>query len=85
LVPFSALPQSGECSAQAFLLEKALKTNRNRTSFQLSRQIQDEISAEANSHHAAVVADAQKYGNEEQVRRMVDRMSRSPFNQSSAK
>nr|XP_016930025.1 dnaJ-like protein 60 [Drosophila suzukii] len=56
-----------------------------RTSFQLSRQIQDEISAEANSHHAAVVADAQKYGNEEQVRRMVDRMSRSPFNQSSAK
>ncbi|XP_017070116.1 dnaJ-like protein 60 [Drosophila eugracilis] len=56
-----------------------------RTSFQLSRQIQDEISADANSHHAAVVADAQKYGNEEQVRRMVDRMSRSPFNQTSAK
>jgi len=85
LVPFSALPQSGECAAHAVPLKKALKTNPNRTSFQLSRQIQDEISAEANSHHAAVVADAQKYGNEEQVRRMVDRMSRSPFNQSSAK
>ncbi|XP_017045281.2 dnaJ-like protein 60 [Drosophila ficusphila] len=56
-----------------------------RTSFRLNRQSQDEISAEANSHHAAVVADAQKYGNEEQVRRMVDRMSRSPFNQTSAK
>ncbi|KAH8401915.1 hypothetical protein KR009_008698, partial [Drosophila setifemur] len=54
-------------------------------SFQLSRQIQDEISAEAVSHHAAVVADAQKYGNEEQLRRMVDRISRNPFNQTSTK
>ncbi|KAH8333264.1 hypothetical protein KR074_004385, partial [Drosophila pseudoananassae] len=54
-------------------------------SFDLSRQIQDEVSAKANSHHAAVVADAQKYGNEEQVRRMIDRMARSPFNQTASK
>lgn len=47
--------------------------------------MQDEISAEAVSHHAAVVADAQKYGNEEQVRRMMDRISRNPFSQSAAK
>ncbi|KAH8301399.1 hypothetical protein KR059_002029, partial [Drosophila kikkawai] len=53
-------------------------------SFELSRQMQDEISAEAVSHHAAVVADAQKYGNEEQVRRMMDRMSRNPFSQATA-
>ncbi|KAH8284663.1 hypothetical protein KR018_011155, partial [Drosophila ironensis] len=54
-------------------------------SFDLSRQIQDEVSANATSHHAAVVADAQKYGNEEQVRRMMDRMSRSPLSQPAAK
>lgn len=54
-------------------------------SFDLSRQIQDEVSANAVSHHAAVVADAQKYGNEEQVRRMIDRMARSPLNQTTSK
>ncbi|KAH8389717.1 hypothetical protein KR200_000425, partial [Drosophila serrata] len=53
-------------------------------SFELNRQMQDEISAEAVSHHAAVVADAQKYGNEEQVRRMIDRMSRNPFSQATS-
>lgn len=50
-----------------------------RHSFQSSRQVADEISAEANSHHAAVVADAKKYGNEEQMRRMVDRLARDPL------
>lgn len=57
----------------------------SRHSFDLSRQIQDEVSANAVSHHAAVVADAQKYGNEEQVRRMIDRMARSPLNQTTSK
>lgn len=56
-----------------------------RHSFDLNRQTQDEISANAVSHHAAVVADAQKYGNEEQVRRMIDRMARSPLNQATSK
>ncbi|XP_064543293.1 dnaJ-like protein 60 [Drosophila montana] len=54
-------------------------------SFALSRQVQDEISAEANSHHAAVVADAQKYGNQEQIRRMVDRLARDPLGRAAAK
>ncbi|XP_030387137.1 dnaJ-like protein 60 isoform X2 [Scaptodrosophila lebanonensis] len=56
-----------------------------RHSFELNRQIQDEMSAEAISHHAAVVADAQKYGNEEQVRRMVERLSKDPYNQAISK
>lgn len=50
-----------------------------RHSFQSSRQAADEVSAEATSHHAAVVADAKKYGNEEQMRRMVDRLARDPL------
>ncbi|EDW85659.2 uncharacterized protein Dwil_GK23194 [Drosophila willistoni] len=54
-------------------------------SFELSRQLQEEISADASSHHAAVVADAQKYGNEEQMRRMIHRISKGPFNQSESK
>ncbi|XP_034476368.1 dnaJ-like protein 60 [Drosophila innubila] len=54
-------------------------------SFQLSQQIRDEISAEANSHHASVVADAQKYGNEEQIRRMVERLARDPLGRTAAK
>ncbi|KAL7737777.1 hypothetical protein ACLKA6_006167 [Drosophila palustris] len=54
-------------------------------SFQLSQQIRDEISAEANSHHATVVADAQKYGNKEQVRRMVERLARDPLGRAAAK
>ncbi|EDW37083.1 GL26049 [Drosophila persimilis] len=51
-------------------------------SFDLHRQVQDEVSADATIHHAAVVAEAQKYGNEEQMRRMADRLARNPYNQS---
>lgn len=54
-------------------------------SFQLSQQVRDEISAEANTHHATVVADAQKYGNEEQIRRMVERLARDPLGKAAAK
>ncbi|EDW02288.1 dnaJ-like protein 60 [Drosophila grimshawi] len=54
-------------------------------SFELNRHVQDEISAEANSHHAAVVADAQKYGNQEQMRRMVERLAKDPLGQMVAK
>ncbi|KAH8394627.1 hypothetical protein KR222_000304 [Zaprionus bogoriensis] len=54
-------------------------------SFQLSRQSADEVSAEATSHHAAVVADAQKYGNKEQMRRLVDRLARDPLARTAAK
>ncbi|XP_034655037.1 dnaJ-like protein 60 isoform X1 [Drosophila subobscura] len=51
-------------------------------SFDLHRQVQDEVSAEATNHHAAVVAEAQKHGNEEQMRRLADRLARNPYNQS---
>ncbi|XP_060660303.1 dnaJ-like protein 60 isoform X3 [Drosophila nasuta] len=54
-------------------------------SFQTHKQIRDEVSAEANSHHAAVVADAQKYGNEEQIRRMVVRLANDPLSRAAAK
>ncbi|XP_034108611.1 dnaJ-like protein 60 [Drosophila albomicans] len=54
-------------------------------SFQTHKQIRDEVSAEANSHHAAVVADAQKYGNEEQIRRMVVRLANDPLGRAAAK
>ncbi|KAH8371061.1 hypothetical protein KR093_006027, partial [Drosophila rubida] len=54
-------------------------------SFQISKQIRDEISAEATSHHAAVVADAQKYGNQEQIRRMVERLANDPLGKATAK
>ncbi|TDG50225.1 hypothetical protein AWZ03_003441 [Drosophila navojoa] len=56
-----------------------------RHSFELSRQYQDDVSAEASSHHAAVRADAQKYGNEEQMRRMVERLARDPIARAAAK
>ncbi|XP_017839280.1 dnaJ-like protein 60 isoform X2 [Drosophila busckii] len=48
-------------------------------SFHLHRQVQDEVSAEANTHHATVVADAQKYGNKEQIKRMAERLARDPY------
>ncbi|KAH8261513.1 hypothetical protein KR044_010549 [Drosophila immigrans] len=54
-------------------------------SFQINKQIRDEISAEANSHHASVVADAQKYGNKEQIRRMVERLANDPLGRAAAK
>ncbi|XP_017462461.1 PREDICTED: dnaJ-like protein 60 [Rhagoletis zephyria] len=43
-------------------------------SFTFNRQKLDAKSAEAGSYHAAIRADAEKYGNEEQLRRMLHRM-----------
>lgn len=45
-------------------------------SFTFNRQKLDAKSAEAVSYHAAIRADAEKYGNEEQLRRMMYRMSK---------
>ncbi|XP_055838052.1 dnaJ-like protein 60 isoform X2 [Episyrphus balteatus] len=38
----------------------------------------DELSKEAGEHHAAVRVNAQKFGNDEQLKRMVDRMLNRP-------
>ncbi|XP_004526385.1 dnaJ-like protein 60 isoform X2 [Ceratitis capitata] len=46
-------------------------------SFTFNRKVLDTKSAEAGSYHAAIRADAEKYGNEEQLRRMVNRMERN--------
>ncbi|XP_039955272.1 dnaJ-like protein 60 isoform X1 [Bactrocera neohumeralis] len=45
-------------------------------SFTFNRQKLDAKSAEAGIYHAAIRADAEKYGNEEQLRRMLNRMSK---------
>lgn len=47
-----------------------------RHSFTFNRQQLDEKSAEAGVYHASIRADAEKYGNEEQLRRMANRMNR---------
>ncbi|XP_053963128.1 dnaJ-like protein 60 isoform X1 [Anastrepha ludens] len=43
-------------------------------SFTFNRQKLDAKSAEAGNYHAAIRADAEKYGNEEQLRRMLNRI-----------
>ncbi|XP_037954745.1 dnaJ-like protein 60 isoform X2 [Teleopsis dalmanni] len=43
-------------------------------SFTFDRKQLDEVSAEASQHHANVRADAQKFGNDEQLRRMMKKL-----------
>lgn len=49
-----------------------------RKSFELNRSQLDVKSKEAGEHHAVVRENAQKYGNDEQLKRMVDRMLNKP-------
>lgn len=49
-----------------------------RKSFELNRSQLDEKSREAAEHHAVVRRNAQKFGNDEQLKRMVDRMLTRP-------
>ncbi|XP_055921254.1 dnaJ-like protein 60 [Eupeodes corollae] len=49
-----------------------------RKSFEMNRNQLDITSKEAGEHHAAVRINAQKFGNDEQLKRMVDRMLNRP-------